>query len=192
MRRRSSRARHAFAVTAFVGAFACRSSTPSLVDCQFIPVQRPEDELPGCASLNLDGSLVLEPEAIAAVRRRDQELVAVVIGSTLYYVNPDGRAAPVLWYDNGADYFSEGLARTSCRGKVGFIDRDLAEQIPPAWDFAFPFSGGVALVCQGCRPHPVGEHREMRGGVWGYIDRNGVEVVPVEFDREDLPPPPSQ
>jgi hypothetical protein len=30
----------------------------------------------------------------------------------------------------------------------------------------------------------------MRGGRWGYIDRDGVEVVAVEFELADLQPPP--
>jgi hypothetical protein len=186
------RGRKAFASIALSVSFACRLSTPSPLDCAFIPVQRPEDELANCASVKKDGSLVLAPKTISAIRGRDHERVAVIIGSTLYYVNPDGRVAPVLLYENGADYFAEGLARTPRRGRIGFIDRDLVEQIPPSWDFAFPFDGGVALVCQDCRSYPAGEHREVRGGVWGYINRDGVEVVPVRFEREDLPTPQSQ
>ena len=34
------------------------------------------------------------------------------------------------------------------------------------------------------------EHGEVRGGAWGWIDRQGRVVVPVEHEREDLPPPP--
>lgn len=184
------RVKSALALIAAVILSACRTPAPLSLDCQFTPVQGPEDELAHCASAEADGSLLMAPTMIDAVRRRDHAPVAVVVGGTLYYANPDGRSAPTLWYDNGADYFSEGLARTVRQGKVGFVDRDLVEQIAPSWDFAFPFDGGAALVCRGCRPHQVGEHRDMRGGVWGYIDRNGVEIVPVRFGQASVPPPP--
>lgn len=94
----------------------------------------------------------------------------------------------MLTFDNGPDDFAEGLARTTRSGKIGFIDRQLSEVIAPSWDFAFPFEDGVAVVCQGCRPHPVGdgEHSEVRGGSWGTIDRSGAIVVPVELERDAL------
>jgi hypothetical protein len=170
---------------------ACTTHDPQLLDCSFVPVQSSEDELPGCAYIDRNGRLVLLTKTTAAVQRRNSDPVAAVVGPTLYYLNSAGRSSPVLWYDNGADYFSDGLARTTRGGKVGFIDRSLTEKIAPTWDFAFPFDGGLALVCQGCRSHPVGEHFEVRGGVWGYINREGAVVVPVQFEREHLPPRPT-
>jgi len=145
----------------------------------------------GCATLQRDGSLTVHPDHLNELYFRDG-LAAIFMSAGWYYVTPAGRTAPVLDYDNGPDYFAEGLARTRRSGKVGFIDRTLAEWISPAWDFAFPFDDGVALVCQGCRSHPTddGEHFELRGGVWGYIDRKGMAVVPVRFEREQLPLPP--
>lgn len=170
-------------------ALALLSDYPAVLDCQFIPVEFAEDELAACAFVNLAGQLVMLPTTVLVVRARSSEPVAAVVGSTLYYLNGAGRSAPVLSYDNGADYFEEGLARTVRGGKVGFIDHDLRERIEPAWDFAFPFSNGFALVCQGCRGHSVGEHEERRGGRWGYINRDGEVVVPVEFERRRVPPP---
>jgi len=155
-------------------------------------VEFPEDELPNCAFVDEGGAIALQPAAVSEIRRRNREPIAVWINTTLYYANSEGRVAPVLLFDNGADYFVEGLARSPRGGKIGFIDSELIERIPPTWDFAFPFDGGVALVCQGCRPHSIGDHTEMRGGNWGYINREGVVVVPVRFGRADLPAPPPQ
>jgi hypothetical protein len=116
----------------------------------------------------------------------------LVYKQSWYYVTPAGRAAPVLTYDNGADYFAENLARTRRAGKIGFIDRSLSDVIPPSWDFAFPFSGGYAVVCNGCREHAIDdEHSEMRGGAWGYIDHSGEVVVPIQYERDELPLPSS-
>lgn len=159
------------------------------MDCYFIPVEFDEDIVHGCGYLDDAGELVLLPKAVAAVAARSQDPVATSIGSTLYYVSPEGRSQPVLPFDNGADPFEEGLARTVRDGQIGFMDRDLTVTIPPAWDFAFPFENGFSRVCRGCRSYPVNEHSEMRGGLWGYIDREGNEVVPVAFDRDELPPP---
>jgi hypothetical protein len=182
--------RHVAAAVALTTLLACSTQRPELLDCSFIPVESREDELLGCAYMNQDGHLVLQPATIEAVRRRGADPVAALVGSTLYYLDSAGRSAPVLWYDNGADYFAEGLARSARGGKVGFVDRTLTERIAPTWDFAFPFENGFAMVCQGCRSEPVGEHREVRGGLWGYINREGTVVVPVQFEREHLPPSP--
>jgi hypothetical protein len=141
--------------------------------------------------LRSDGSLAVDPEHLENLYFSEGlgEILVPRVG--WYYVTPTGRTAPVLTYDNGADYFAEGLARTILKGKVGFIDPELAAVIPPTWDFAFPFSGGVAVVCNGCRRYPVDdEHWELRGGVWGYIERSGAVVVPIEYERERLPSPP--
>ena len=178
-------------ITAIICA-ACQSATFSSLDCRFHPVQLPEDELSNCAFVNENGAIVLRPATVSEIRRRNRDPIALWIDSKLYYVNSRGRIAPVLPFDNGADYFVEDLARSPHNGKIGFIDSELFERIPPTWDFAFPFSKGVALVCQGCRPHSVGDHTEMRGGKWGYINREGIEVVPVRFDKPNLPGPPQQ
>lgn len=181
----------AFFVLFFLG---CQSPAPSptrLLDCMFIPLQFAEDQLAACAARDASGRLLLSEAGEAEIRRRGEGAHAVQIGGRLYYANAEGRIVRVLWHDNGADSFVEGLARTARGGKVGFVDESLAERIAPRWDFAFPFDGGFAIVCEGCRKHPVGEHIEVRDGKWGYIDRDGVEVVPLEHEREALPPPPS-
>ena len=143
-----------------------------------------------CAILPADGRLSVYNDHLNELYFSDG-LASVHTPNGWYYVTSAGHTAPVVTFDNGPDYFSEGLARTTRSGKIGFIDRSLSEVIPPSWDFAFPFDGGVAVVCQGCRPHAIhhGEHHEMRGGVWGYVDRAGTEIVPVRFERDQVPAP---
>lgn len=171
-------------------AFGCARSDAGTLECEFVPVQTERDELAGCASRRPDGSIALSPGAVAEIQSRGSGPLAVSIDGVLHYANAAGRAVPVWTFDNGADYFSEGLARTHRDGKIGFVDRDLIVRIPPTWDFAFPFSGGFALVCQGCQPEEAGEHREVVGGRWGRIDRGGAVVVPVTFPRDQVPEPP--
>jgi WG containing repeat len=144
-----------------------------------------------CATVRSDGSLVVQRYHVDDLYFLDG-LAEILTPSGWYYVTPSGRTAPVLTVDNGADTFSDGLTRTTRAGKVGFLDHNLSEVIPPAWDFAFPFENGFAVVCQGCQSHAVdAEHSELRGGSWGYINRVGKVIVPIEYTREDLPPSPA-
>jgi len=46
----------------------------------------------------------------------------------LFYVSKIGRVVRVFFFDNGADYFKEGLARTISKGKIGFINNKLYSQ----------------------------------------------------------------
>ena len=82
-----------------------------------------------------------------------------------------------------------GLARTGVGGKVGFIDRKLRVVIPPRYDFAFPFNGGTAVVCNGCKEtSDGGEHKSMVGGQWSIIDRHGREIAAVPDRSADERP----
>ena len=86
-----------------------------------------------------------------------------------------------MFYDNGADFFNEGLTRCIADGKVGFADEQGKIVIPPQWDWVSPFEYGYAAVCNGCywdrsrdEEHPP---LMMRPGAnTFYIDRNGARV----------------
>ena len=81
-----------------------------------------------------------------------------------------------LTYENGADPFSDGLARTSVNGKVGFFNINLDIILKPIYDFAFPFHEGKAEICTGCKEKKEGEHSMLDGGKWQKIDRNGLVI----------------
>lgn len=86
------------------------------------------------------------------------------------YVNDQGE--PILRpfiYDNGPDYFEEGLARFVSKGKMGFHDQALKIQIPARYDFAFPFVDGYAKVGMNCKFIPEGEHRSVLCKQWESI-----------------------
>src|SRR5690606_25825829 len=61
-------------------------------------------------------------------------------GRFLYY--PQG-------YDNGPDYWEEGLRRYAENGKIGFVDRLGHKVTTPDWEFALPFNYGYAKVFEG-------------------------------------------
>lgn len=61
-------------------------------------------------------------------------------GNLLYY--------PQL-YDNGTDYWEEGLRRYVENGEIGFVDKAGKKLIKAQWNFATPFNYGYAEVFEG-------------------------------------------
>ncbi|MGE8289916.1 MAG: WG repeat-containing protein, partial [Stenotrophomonas sp.] len=66
------------------------------------------DVLPGCKQ-TAPGTLVISAAALAALQFDENGLAALQAGHQYYYVRRDGRRLPVITYDNGPDYFQEGL-----------------------------------------------------------------------------------
>ena len=52
-------------------------------------------------------------------------------------------------YDNGCDYWQEGMRRYVEKGRVGFVRRDGSRATPAQWDFATSFEHGYATVYRG-------------------------------------------
>lgn len=88
----------------------------------------------------------------------------------------------VIPFDNGPDEFSEGLARFSENGKVGFFDSSCKKVIAADFDFAFPFEKGYSVVCKGCQSVAYGEHSVIEGGLYGVIDPSGKIRIGIEYD----------
>ena len=109
-------------------------------------------------------------------------LGALAIAGQWYYVKRDGRMLPVVSFDNGPDYFEEGLTRSLQPGGMAWYDRNFRQVIAPRYDWGSPFHKGRAEVCRGCvESAPDGDgHRSMVGGEWGVIDRSGREVEPLK------------
>lgn len=83
-------------------------------------------------------------------------------------------------YDNGADYFSEGLRRFVKNGKVGFVDRNGKVIIEAKHDFVSSFHYGYAAYCDGCDWEKTeDEHKAIVGGTWGVMDFKGQVTQPV-------------
>jgi len=108
-----------------------------------------------------------------------------------FYVRPSGQSRETVIYDSGPDYFVEGLARGISGGKIGFINKALEFRIAPAYDFAFPFDHGYAVVCNGCVKVTRGEHQVLEGGLWGVIDRSGRVAIPLEYSKDGLKDSPA-
>lgn len=175
-----------------IAAFATSALASEPVDCFYAPRAAKKDSQvgiarhPRCAVVQRDGSIRVLPRHLRALNFDSSGLATVVIEKgRWFYVKRNGRSLEVLPFDNGADYFAEGLVRGRRNGKIAFFDHAFRRVIPPKYDFAWPFEHGLAEVCSGCREVADGEHRTMTGGLWGYIDKRGREVIEVQFSRDE-------
>ncbi|CAA6821861.1 MAG: Unknown protein [uncultured Sulfurovum sp.] len=107
---------------------------------------------------------------------KGEEVISTYMDNNFYYIRKDGKKIQTLTYDNGADPFSDGLARTKINGKIGFFNSNLEIVLKPIYDFAFPFYDGIAEICTGCKEKKDGEHTMLDGGKWQKIDRNGLVI----------------
>jgi hypothetical protein len=97
-------------------------------------------------------SLQISGEHLVKMSYTTSGLASALIHGHWYYVRPNGDLLQVVTFDNGADYFSEGLTRSLVRGKVAYFDSKFHQVTPPKYDWGWPFEAGRALVCIGCKP----------------------------------------
>ncbi len=157
-------------------------------DC--VPFSEGWNDFTACTRVDSSGQRRVKAADLHALAFDRHGIAAVWMGGLkgFYYVGRDGHMVPVVAYDNGPDAFVEGRARTQVDGKIGYVDRNLRVVIPPRYDWGFPFERGKAVVCSGWAPKSDGEHRLVEGGMWGAVDRNGREIVPLQYrSREEVP-----
>jgi hypothetical protein len=90
-----------------------------------------------------------------------------------FWVNKRGLVRKTICFDNGADYFEEGLTRyTGPNGKIGFMDKHLQVKIDARFTWAFPFKNGFAETCMNCKVEkkPSAEYGWLVGGQWSVRD----------------------
>ncbi|WP_283421387.1 WG repeat-containing protein [Chryseobacterium profundimaris] len=142
-----------------------------------------------------DGKIVIPAQFKIFSYLKDGELVK---GETIYFDGPkrDEKQEKNAWgyvydrkgnflyrpffYDNGADYFSEGVRRFVKNGKVGFVDRNGTVIIKPEHDFVSSFNYGYAAFCDGCDWEKTEEeHKAIVGGTWGVMNFKEEIIKPV-------------
>ena len=140
-----------------------------------------------CARATQD-SVAFRPAVLNRMDFSRDGLSPATANGSWHWVRPDGRAVAVVTYDNGADDFEEGLTRGRWQGGMAYYDTQLKRVLATPYDWADRFSGGLAVVCKGCRTErtPDGEHSFVVGGEWGAIDRQGRLVLPLRNDAASL------
>lgn len=132
------------------------------------------------------GEVVVDPRFQFAEDFSDYGLAAVFdnVSRNWQYIDVNGQQIiNPLPMDNGPDRFAGGLARYKADGKIGYFDEWGCISIEARFDWAQPFSEGLAAVCSGCSTIKKGDHFEITGGRWGYIDPTGEIAIPMEYDR---------
>lgn len=151
-------------------------------------------------------SQVERDEVFSPKHKETEYLVPVEKKGTFYRITRSGNIKfESVYFDNGADYYEEGLARfiDPKTRKVGFHDRKGNIKIKAEYDFASPFQNGVANVCNGCHgeypqmptyapissspyKHPLNQmYLDVVGGKWGMINTDGKIIVPLKYDSHE-------
>ena len=174
-----------------LGSLGCSSST--VVECSYISKKSPSDQFEFapqgmCGTLVNEDTLILYPEHFKNLAFSESNLTTIYTSGRVFYASPSGKVVRSFFFDNGADYFEEGLSRTIANGKFGFINQQLETVIAPQFDFAYPFEDSKSMVCQGCQQQKEtnGEHTMIVGGKWGVIDKKGDIIVPLEYSLQGL------
>ena len=127
---------------------------------------------------------VIDTLFVMAMSFNENGIAPVVDDSGWVYIDTCGQKLfrPFI-YDNGPDYFSEGLSRYVKNNKIGYINARGKVQIEVRFDFARPFSEGMAAFCSGCTTIQHGEHKKLVMGKWGYINKKGDIVIEPHYDE---------
>jgi hypothetical protein len=130
------------------------------------------------------GKIVIQPRFRHAEKFGDHDIACAKDDKGFVWIDAKGhivaRAHP---FENGCDYFIEGMSRIIEGDKDGFIDTRGKIVIPPRFRFVTPFHSGRAAFCVDCKLVFDGENTAVEGGRWGFIDKAGREIVPAIYDQ---------
>lgn len=181
----------------FALALACSGPSETPFACAYPDANSSADGeaeivgFPNCGVYDANGNPVFTAEQEQRIRQAAQDrLICVYTGSEkghyrAFYVYNERRLETVF-YDNGCDYYSEGLVRVFDKDKTAFADSQLNIVLRPGTVLAAPFHAGHAVVCNGpFKYESVDGHVMQHGGACGLIDHQGKLVVPMNYARDD-------
>lgn len=173
--------------------FLLGCSTPKVAKCAYLPKKTvgydSEFSSQGeCGVFRDEDSLIVYPEHFKNLNFGESNITTIYSSGRVFYVAKSGKVVHSFLFDNGADYFKEGLSRMIVKKKIGFVNEKLETIIEPKFDFAYPFDDGKSMVCQGCKEvkESNGEHTMIVGGKWGVIDKKGETVLPLEYTQKEI------
>jgi hypothetical protein len=125
-----------------------------------------------------DGNILIEPKYAMAYEFTKKGVAQVVTEYDWFCIDNTGKPLLKIFnYDNGPDYYEEGLARyVDDKNKMGFMNEKCEIIIPAKYDFAWPFEKGSAQVCDGCSKTIENEMLKISGGKNYNINKKG-EIV---------------
>lgn len=158
---------------------ATKAGSVEKVSCMF-PNRQNKMIIESCAIKMSNDSFEVDRFVFGIIQFDKDGLAGGSIGeSGCYWLNNKGVLRKTHCFDNGADYFQDGLVRyINSDGLFGYMDKKLKIRISAKYTFAFPFEHGYARVCNGCRAENVdSEHKVQLGGHWMIINKRGKMVT---------------
>lgn len=111
--------------------------------------------------------------------------IAFVVGDSGFVVinRKDSILCHPFVFDNTPDFIHEGMFRFEENNKIGFANLKGEKVAPASFDFAEPFSEGLAAFNTGGRKEylHMDEHYKWAGGLWGFINKKGTIVIKPTF-----------
>lgn len=147
----------------------------------YYPINKTDDNPYGeiqkydsCIIMNIHNRYVVVDKHLKNISFENTKIAVLEIDSIgPAYINKLGKIVLMHRFENGPDYFAEGLARNIVNKKIGFVNKELNTVIEPKFDAAFPFKNGRAKVGINCKKVKMGEHSKWECKEWFWIDKNG-------------------
>jgi|694.fasta_scaffold114580_2 hypothetical protein len=122
------------------------------------------------------GKWVIEPQYLGASPFHDGAANVMISTGKVSFITKTGKSIVSgdlhPWFVSyGAPTFAEGRGMFSTNGLLGYVDDHGIVVIPPMYEKAEPFSGGVAHV--------------MISGKWRFIDKSGVPSAKINAIASD-------
>lgn len=127
--------------------------------------------------INYLGEVVIEPKFKFAMNFNEENSIARVneynqLGNQFGFIGRDGSYIITPQYPNATGFYN-GLAVVSLGGNAGFINSKGEMIIEYGYSTVSHFTDGVSRVSQ------MADINGYRTKVYGYIDQNGKEIIPV-------------
>ena len=131
------------------------------------------------------GKINIQPSYIHVSTEKMYSIAFVVLNDHWVAINrSDSILLTPFIFDNGPDYFKEGLFRYVENNKMGFANLKGEKMILPKFDFATPFANGLAAFNVGGHTAKGGEeHSLWEDGLWGFVDKKVKIVIEPKFMR---------
>jgi hypothetical protein len=94
----------------------------------------------------------------------------------------------IYFFDNGPDYFKNGLTRFKKNNRVGYLDKKAKIIVSPAYDYGSYFMDGFAMVGN----NVIGADTIMESIIpkcesYGVIDKKGHVILPLIYKNIGSP-----
>ncbi len=160
-------------------SIACQKTVTAISNNDFLYRVIDENNEASCIYLNQKGDTIIDGKEYAYCFSDTIEHFGFVMtnDNICMAIDRNGKEMyQVFWYDNGPDYYSDGLFRIIKNGKIGYADETGTVIIEPQFECAEPFEAGKAKVAKKCTLVADGEYKRAESSEWFYINKAGKIV----------------